>query len=92
MSNWEIVGATLIPNLGGWASSMTMCGQVKRPDNKAWFQTINKPKWNPPNWVFGPTWTVLYSGMGYASYLVYRDCDGFTGRYIFITMYYFRCL
>uniref|UniRef100_A0A2A4JSF8 Peripheral-type benzodiazepine receptor n=1 Tax=Heliothis virescens TaxID=7102 RepID=A0A2A4JSF8_HELVI len=78
MVNWGILGAILAPNMGGWVSAFTMRGQVKRPDGRAWYQTIKKPTWTPPAWVFGPAWTVLYSGMGYASYLVYAEYGGFT--------------
>jgi tryptophan-rich sensory protein len=31
-----------------------------------WFPTINKPSWNPPNWLFGPVWTILFLMMGVA--------------------------
>ncbi|RVE42151.1 hypothetical protein evm_013191 [Chilo suppressalis] len=78
MVNWSFVGAMFLPNVGGWISTLTMVGQVKKPDGTGWYQSLRKPSWTPPNWVFGPTWTVLYTTMGAASYMVYRDCGGFT--------------
>lgn len=26
-----------------------------------WYQTLIKPTWAPPSWLFGPVWTVLYA-------------------------------
>ncbi len=40
---------------------------------ESWFQTINKPSWNPPNWIFGPVWTTLYAMMGVALFLVWKS-------------------
>jgi tryptophan-rich sensory protein len=37
-----------------------------------WYQTIEKPWFTPPNWLFGPAWTVLYVLMGISLYFFLR--------------------
>ena len=39
----------------------------------SWYTTINKPKWNPPGWVFGPVWSALYLMMGISAWLVWKN-------------------
>jgi len=36
-----------------------------------WYLTIEKPSWNPPNWVFGPVWTTLFVMMAVSAWLVW---------------------
>ena len=43
--------------IGSWATI----------DNvRTWYPTIAKPSWTPPNWLFGPVWTLLYTLMAIA--------------------------
>jgi tryptophan-rich sensory protein len=48
--------------LGGWATSQGVGD---------WYLTLAKPSFNPPSWVFGPAWTLLYILMGLAFFLVW---------------------
>jgi translocator protein len=53
--------------VGGVSSILTMDGL------RLWYRTIERPDWNPPNWVFGPVWTTLYLMMGLALVQVVRS-------------------
>ena len=39
----------------------------------AWYAGLVKPTWNPPGWLFGPVWTLLYVLMGIAAWLIWRE-------------------
>ncbi len=45
-------------------------------DTVNWYQTLVKPAWAPPSWLFGPVWAVLYAliavSFGYVGYLFYK--------------------
>ena len=41
-----------------------------------WYQTLIKPEWAPPSWIFGPVWSVLYAiiaiSFGYVAYRYFK--------------------
>jgi tryptophan-rich sensory protein len=42
------------------------------PAITTWYATINKPAFNPPNWIFAPVWTLLFLLMGISLYLIWE--------------------
>ncbi|NLP05005.1 tryptophan-rich sensory protein [Candidatus Fermentibacteria bacterium] len=51
-----------------------------------WYAGLAKPSWNPPGWVFGPVWIVLYILMAAAAWLVWRKA-GFRGAALPLLLY-----
>jgi len=45
------------------------------PSISVWYAALRKPPWTPPNWVFGPVWSLLYISMAVAAWLVWRRLE-----------------
>ena len=45
---------------------------VNQPSSE-WYKSLNKPSWNPPDWLFGAAWSVLYSIIGYSGWLIWSQ-------------------
>ena len=48
-------------------------GGLFRPG--AWYESLAKPSWRPPNWLFGPVWAVLYAMIAVSGWLVWRAAE-----------------
>ncbi|MEM0230857.1 MAG: TspO/MBR family protein [Candidatus Woesearchaeota archaeon] len=56
-----------IPLLVGLLGSLMTSSSLK-----SWYLSINKPSFNPPNWVFAPVWIALFIMMGISFYLLWE--------------------
>ncbi len=50
----------------------TLSGMLAAPSIHGWYATLHQPPLSPPNWIFGPVWTVLYLLMASAAALAWR--------------------
>lgn len=48
-----------------------LSGTVTQESIMTWYPSLIKPSFNPPNWIFGPVWSMLYIMMGVAAGLVW---------------------
>lgn len=62
--------------VGGPLTAGMVVGMVIAPDVLGWYQKLKKPTWEPPNWLFGPMWSLLYCMMGVASHRVWLAGGG----------------
>jgi len=46
-----LVLSVVVASVGGWATSTSV---------ETWYATLEKPSFNPPSWLFGPVWSILY--------------------------------
>jgi tryptophan-rich sensory protein len=73
-----IVVCLLIGFLSGFATQSSV---------DTWYSTLNKPDFNPPDWIFAPVWTVLYILMGIAAGIVWAK--GFYHIWVKTALYFF---
>src|SRR5262245_16965674 len=63
-----LVGFLVASAAVAWFSSIATAQDVD-----GWYAEARTAPWTPPNWVFGPVWTVLYGLMAVAAWLVWRE-------------------
>lgn len=45
----------------GGAATAAVVGSLGTRVRTRWYQELDKPRWQPPSWLFGPAWTTLYT-------------------------------
>ena len=76
----------LISILGCQAAGL-IGGLFTRSSVEAWYTTIQKPTFTPPNWIFGPVWIFLYLLMGISLYLIWNSNIHSKARQIAIILF-----
>lgn len=81
-------------NFGKLSVSILVCelvGILSTPFTIAsiptWYAGLIKPPFSPPNWLFGPVWTILYFLMGIAAYFIWKK--GLKNKKVKIALKYF---
>lgn len=59
-------------------------GAIFKPGE--WYRTLSKPSWTPPDWLFGPAWTVLFIMIAVSGWLVWREA-GLAGAAVPLAIY-----
>ena len=67
-NNLKFIISILLPMIIGGIS-----GSFTSASINTWYVTLNKPWFNPPNWIFAPVWTLLYLMMGIAFYIIWKS-------------------
>ena len=70
----RLVVSIIICQAAGLAGSLFNFASIP-----TWYATVNKPFFNPPNWVFAPAWTTLFLLMGISLYLIWDKGLGSKG-------------
>lgn len=65
--------AKLLISVGASLLAGAIGNLATNPNIPNWYAHLDKPSFNPPNWVFGPVWTLLYILMGIGLYLVWTS-------------------
>lgn len=68
MSKSKKIGA-----LFGWIVLCSLAGIFGAQfEPGAWYESLQKPSWTPPNWVFPVVWPILYLMMGVSAWLIWK--------------------
>ncbi len=59
-------------------------GRAAATGSTSWYPALRKPSWTPPEFVFGPVWTVLYALIATAGWLVWRERRSVVGPLLYL--------
>ncbi|MBU1091616.1 tryptophan-rich sensory protein [Patescibacteria group bacterium] len=81
MNYKRLIISLVLPQLAGLVGSFFTVSTIS-----TWYDFLQKPSFNPPSWVFGPAWVLLYFLMGIALYLAWEK------RFLFFVHLFFNAI
>ena len=83
-----ILGLLILLTLGiGWMGS-----RATLPEIPTWYAQLNKPSFNPPNYLFGPVWSTLYLLMAISQWMVWKSNQNKLTKIFFFFMLFSNAL
>jgi len=71
----QLISSIVLCQLAGLLGSIFTIGQID-----GWYEFLEKPFFQPPSWLFGPVWIILYTLMGIAFYLLWQRTQKLSKR------------
>ena len=69
---WGIV----VAGLGAWLTELS-----------PWYHALRRPPWQPPDWLFGPAWTVILALASLSAYLAWQGAQDHAERWLVIALF-----
>ncbi len=90
MKTLKLLFCVVVTNLAGLIGTV-----FTMPAIPSWYANLNRPSFSPPNWIFGPVWTLLYLLMGISLFLVWESKSSKVkqiGIWAFIVQLFFNAI
>jgi translocator protein len=71
-----VVWGVLVAGLGAWLTELS-----------PWYYALKKPTWQPPDWLFGPAWTVILGLASLAAFLAWHNAPDRSSRILIIGLF-----
>jgi tryptophan-rich sensory protein len=68
MKTIALIGFIALPLIIGFTAGIATASGIG-----SWYSGLTKPWFNPPNYLFGPVWTILYTLMGIGSWMIWKS-------------------
>jgi benzodiazapine receptor len=71
-----VVTVLLVLAVGGWTTTVG-----------AWYEDLRKPSWSPPNWVFGPAWTLILALAAWSGVLAWTSAADTPSQLLIVVLF-----